>query len=91
MLINGEAPEIDLDAAEMLIEREPVTIICSEKGWIRTAKVISIWIVSSAGKVMALPSCHAETTDKILLFAENGCFYTLAADKLPKGHWLVNL
>ena len=33
---------------------------------------------------------HAETTDRILLFAENGRFYTLAADKLPKGRGLVN-
>ena len=31
----GEAPEIDIDAAEILIEREPITVICSQKGWIR--------------------------------------------------------
>ena len=83
----GEAPEIDLDAAEMLIEREPVTIICSEKGWIRAMKGhldldSEFKYKEGDGPAFVL---HAETTDKILLFAENGRFYTLAADKLPKG------
>jgi topoisomerase-4 subunit A len=34
----GLAPEVDIDINEILIEKEPVTVICSEKGWIRAMK-----------------------------------------------------
>ena len=83
----AEAPVIDLDAAEILVEREPITVICSEKGWIRAMKghqdlESEFKYKEGDGPAFIL---HAETTDKILLFAENGRFYTLAADKLPKG------
>ncbi|MEC8551899.1 MAG: DNA gyrase C-terminal beta-propeller domain-containing protein, partial [Pseudomonadota bacterium] len=83
----AEAPVIDLDAAEILVEREPITVICSEKGWIRAMKghqdlESEFKYKEGDGPAFIL---HAETTDKILLFAENGRFYTLAADRLPKG------
>ncbi|MEL0197886.1 MAG: DNA topoisomerase IV subunit A, partial [Rhodobiaceae bacterium] len=83
----AEAPEIDLDAAEILVEREPITVICSEKGWIRAMKGhqeldSEFKYKEGDGPAFVL---HAETTDKILLFAENGRFYTLSGDKLPRG------
>ena len=81
------APDIDLDAAEILIEREPITIICSQKGWIRAMKGHQDLDSEFKYKEGDGPAfvIHAETTDKILLFAENGRFYTLAGDKLPRG------
>lgn len=81
------APEITVDLATAFITKEPITVVMSEKGWIRTLK----------GKVDDLSSLkfkegdklgfavHAETTDKIIVFATNGKFYTLTADKLPGG------
>ena len=80
------APDIDLDAAEMLIEREPITVICSQKGWIRAMKGHQDLDSEFKYKEGDGPAfvIHAETTDKILLFAENGRFYTLAGDKLPR-------
>ena len=83
----GAAPDIDLDAAEILIEREPITVICSQKGWIRAMKGHQDLDSEFKYKEGDGPAfvIHAETTDKILLFAENGRFYTLAGDKLPRG------
>ena len=83
----AEAPDIDVDAAEILVEREPITVICSKNGWIRAMKGHQDLEAEYKFKEGDGPAfiLHAETTDKILLFAENGRFYTLAADKLPKG------
>ena len=83
----GAAPDIDLDAAEILFEREPITVICSQKGWIRAMKGHQDLDSEFKYKEGDGPAfvIHAETTDKILLFAENGRFYTLAGDKLPRG------
>ena len=83
----AEAPQIDLDAAEMLVEREPVTVVCSKKGWIRAMKGYQDLEAEYKFKEGDGPAFifHAETTDKILAFAENGRFYTLNADKLPRG------
>ncbi len=83
----AQAPAVDLDATEILIEKEPVTIICSEKGWIRAMKGhldldSEFKFKEGDGPRFAL---HAETTDKLLIFSENGRFYTLSCDKLPKG------
>ena len=83
----AEAPDIDVDAAEMLVEREPITVICSKNGWIRAMKghqdlEAEYKFKEGDGPAVIL---HAETTDKILLFAENGRFYTLSGDKLPRG------
>ncbi|MDB2324945.1 DNA topoisomerase IV subunit A [Alphaproteobacteria bacterium] len=83
----GETPVIDFDPTEILVEREPITIICSQKGWIRAMKGHLETDTEFKYKEGDGPGfvLHAETTDKILLFAENGRFYTLAADKLPRG------
>jgi len=85
--VLAEAPKIDFDPTEILVEREPITVICSANGWIRAMRghqdIDSDFKYKegdSAGHVL-----HAETTDKILLFADNGRFYTLSGDKLPRG------
>ena len=82
-----DAPEIDFDPNEILVEREAITIICSEKGWIRAMKGHVELNTEFKYKEGDGPGfiLHAETTDKILLFAENGRFYTLSGDKLPRG------
>ena len=85
--ILAEAPKIDFDPTEILVEREAITVICSANGWIRAMRGhqdldsdFKYKEGDSAGHAL-----HAETTDKILLFADNGRFYTLSGDKLPRG------
>ena len=85
----GKVPvgvDIPLDA---FIEKEPITVICSEKGWIRAMKghlePDKIEAVSYKEGDAAKFSFHAETTDKLIVFATNGKFYTIGADKLPPG------
>ena len=83
----SDAPTVDIDVTELLIEKEPITVICSEKGWVRAMKGhldlnAQFKFKDGDGPRFAL---HAETTDKLLVFAENGRFYTLGCDKLPKG------
>ena len=80
------AREIPLEA---MIEREPITVILSARGWIRAMKG---HVEDTSGEAMKFKdgdgpglTFHAQTTDKLLLAAENGRFYTLAADKLPGG------
>ena len=81
------APNGDLAPIETMIERESITVICSEKGWIRAAK--GHQPASSELKFKEGDRGRfvltAETTDKLLAFATNGRFYTLACDKLPGG------
>ncbi len=83
----ASAPGIELMPVEAMIEREPITIICSRKGWIRSAKGHLAADADLKFKEGDAPRfmIHGETTDKILLFATDGRFYTLAADKLPGG------
>ncbi len=70
-----------------MVEREPITLICSEKGWVRTLRGHAAasedvkYKEGDRGRFWI----HAQTTDKILLFGTNGRFYTLAGDKLPRG------
>ena len=83
----SDAPIVDIDVTELLIEKEPITVICSGKGWVRAMKGhldlnTQFKFKDGDGPRFAL---HAETTDKLLVFAENGRFYTLGCDKLPKG------
>ncbi len=86
--VIGSAPApvaIDLEAA--MIEKEPITVICSAKGWIRALRghghdVKSFNYKDGDKQGIIL---EAQTTDKILLFASNGRFYTLGGDKLPSG------
>ena len=85
-VISG-APEVVEVPIEALIEREPVTIILSDKGWVRALKghvEISDEIKFKDGDKLRI-GLHAQTTDKILIMASNGRFYTLNADKLPRG------
>jgi len=81
------APDIDVDLATAFITKEPVTIVLSDKGWIRAlkGKVDDLNTLKfKEGDELAF-AVHAETTDKIIVFASNGKFYTLGADKLPGG------
>ncbi len=80
-------PEVEGDPIDMLVEKEPITVICSEKGWIRAAKghlASDAEVKFKEGDGPAF-MVHAETTDRILVAADNGRFYTLSADKLPGG------
>ncbi|MCA1199780.1 DNA topoisomerase IV subunit A [Sphingomonas sp. R647] len=80
------AREIPLEA---MIEREPITVILSQRGWIRAMKGHAELASAETAKFKEgdgpFIAFHAQTTDKLLLAAENGRFYTLAADKLPGG------
>ncbi|MGB6086854.1 DNA topoisomerase IV subunit A, partial [Parvibaculum sp.] len=83
----SDAPAIDFVPVEAMIEKEPITVICSRKGWIRSVKGhlaadADVKFKEGDGPRFTL---HAETTDKILLFATDGRFYTLDAAKLPGG------
>ncbi|MDD5587285.1 MAG: DNA topoisomerase IV subunit A, partial [Alphaproteobacteria bacterium] len=84
-------PPADIDVpAEAVIERENVTVVCSDKGWIRVLRGHGLdhaLIKYKEGDEERF-ILEAETTDKILLFASNGRFYTLGADKLPGGRSL---
>jgi topoisomerase-4 subunit A len=87
----AEAPAIDLDSSsEALIAREPITVILSDRGWIRAARGRvedpSTLSFKEGDKLAFL--VPAETTDKLLVFASDGRFFTLACDKLPsaRGH-----
>lgn len=82
------APEANLeDIQTAMIEREPVTIVLSEKGWIRALKGHASDVDGLTFKTddKLKTWCHAQTTDKILLVATNGKVFTLLADKLPGG------
>jgi topoisomerase-4 subunit A len=84
----AEAPEHDEAAIEeALVEREPITVVVSEKGWIRTLRGTITDLSSIAFKADDGPkfAFAAETTSKCLVFASNGRFYTLDAAKLPGG------
>ena len=74
---------------DALIEKEPITVICSEKGWIRAMKghlePDKISAVSYKEGDSAKFAFHAMTTDKLIVFGTNGKFYTIGADKLPPG------
>ena len=84
----AQAPAHDEAAIEeALVEREPVTIVVSEKGWIRALRgqVADLAGLSfKAGDSLKL-AFFAETTSKLLIFATNGRFYTIEAAKLPGG------
>jgi topoisomerase-4 subunit A len=70
---------------DAMIEKEPVTIVLSQRGWIRAAKGHvaldgDFKFKEGDGPAFAF---HAQTTDKLLIALDNGRFYTLGADKLP--------
>ena len=83
-----DAPEAaDIDLAEALIEREPITIVVTQKGWIRALKghVADLTQLQFKGDDALETSFFAQTTSKILALASNGKAYTLDAAKLPGG------
>ncbi|MGV8855689.1 MAG: DNA topoisomerase IV subunit A [Devosia sp.] len=83
-----DAPNADLsEISEAFIEREPITVILSEKGWIRAPKGHSDEAddkAFKAGDRLKL-AIKCETTDKLLMLTTGGKVYTLAGDKLPGG------
>ncbi|QIB35896.1 DNA topoisomerase IV subunit A [Ancylobacter pratisalsi] len=84
----GEASVHNVGAViEALVEREPITVVVSEKGWVRALKghVADLSTLVFKGDDALKLSFHAETTSKLLVFASNGRFYTLDASKLPGG------
>jgi topoisomerase-4 subunit A len=83
----AEAPAVALDLEQAMIEKEPITVILSEKGWIRALRghledTSKLDFKQGDALKRAVP---ASTTDKILVLASNGKFFTLAADQLPGG------
>jgi topoisomerase-4 subunit A len=84
----AEAPSHDVAAIEeAMVVREPVTIVVSEKGWIRAlrghvADLSGVAFKNDDALKFAFPT---ESTAKILIFGSNGRFYTIEASKLPGG------
>ena len=82
-----DAPVVEEVPIEAMIEREPITVVCSKQGWIRAMKGhIALdselkFKDGDAGRFIL----HAETTDKLLLAASNGRVFTLDVHKLPGG------
>jgi topoisomerase-4 subunit A len=83
---QGPARDIPLEA---MIEREPITVILSQRGWIRAMKghvelasAETLKFKEGDGPHFAF---HAQTIDKLLMIADTGRVYTLGADKLPGG------
>jgi topoisomerase-4 subunit A len=84
----ADAPEHDLAAIEeAFVEREPVTVVISEKGWVRTLKghVADLSGLTFKTDDKLEHAFFAETTSKLLLFGTNGKFYSLDVAKLPGG------
>ncbi|MEZ5820040.1 MAG: DNA topoisomerase IV subunit A [Xanthobacteraceae bacterium] len=84
----ADAPEHDLAAIEeAFVEREPVTVVVSEKGWVRTMKghVADLSGLSFKTDDKLDHAFFAESTSKLLVFATNGKFYSLDVAKLPGG------
>ncbi|MEM8790241.1 MAG: DNA topoisomerase IV subunit A [Pseudomonadota bacterium] len=83
----GEAPAFEEVPIDALVEREPITVVCSAQGWVRAMKghiALDSELKYKDGDTGQF-IFHAETTDRVLVFASNGRFYTLAGDRLPGG------
>ncbi len=83
----AEAGEVEDVPLEAMIDREPITVVCSQMGWIRamTGHVDlnrELKFKDGDGPRFMF---HAETTDRLLVFAGNGRFYTIPAANLPGG------
>jgi len=84
-------PEIDADLSpEAFVEKEPITVLCSQKLWLRTLKGHQESSASVKHKEgdRARFWIKAQTTDKLMLFSTDGRFYTLECSKLPGGRGL---
>src|SRR5271170_1493904 len=85
-LIESAPEPVEIPAAA-LVEREAVTVLCSQKGWIRAVKGHAVAVAEQKykegdGPRFAVP---AETTDRLVIFGSNGRFYTVPVDRLPGG------
>ena len=83
----AEAGEVEDVPIEAMIDREPITVVCSEMGWIRamTGHIDlnrELKFKDGDGPRFVF---HAETTDRLLVFGSNGRFYTIPAANLPGG------
>jgi len=85
--VFSEAGEIEEVPLEAMIDKEPITVVCSQMGWIRAMSGHIDLTRELKFKDGDGPSFifHAETTDRLLVFASNGRFYTLSAANLPGG------
>ena len=84
----AEAPAHDLgDIQQAMVEKEPITVVVSEKGWLRAMRGhLSDFsqLAFKEGDALKL-AFHAQTTDKIVVFTTGGKAFTIAADRLPGG------
>ena len=83
----GDAPGAEIVDFEALVAKEPVTVLCSEKGWIRT---VGGHVTDTSGHRYKEGDrerfvLHGTTTDRLVLFGTDGRFYTIPADRLPRG------
>ncbi|AML53522.1 DNA topoisomerase IV subunit A [Falsihalocynthiibacter arcticus] len=83
----AEALEVEDVPIEAMIEREPITVVCSKMGWIRAMSghidlTRELKFKDGDGPRFAF---HAETTDRLLLLGANGRFFTMGASTLPGG------
>jgi topoisomerase-4 subunit A len=83
----GTVRDVEQELAEVLVEREPITVVVSEKGWVRALRghvsdLSGVVFKSDDALKFSFP---AETTSKCVFFASNGKFYTIDAAKLPGG------
>ena len=85
--ILAEAAEAEEVPLEAMIEREPVTVVCSQMGWIRamTGHIDLTRELKYKDGDSPRFMFHAETTDKLLVLGNNGRFYTVLAANLPGG------
>jgi len=83
----SEAPAIEVDLDQAMIEKEPITVILSEKGWIRAMKGHMDDLAKLEFKQgdQLLRAVKAHTTDKLLVLATNGKVFTLPGDQFPGG------
>jgi topoisomerase-4 subunit A len=83
----ADMPDVEEVPLEAMIEKEPITVVCSAKGWVRALR----GHVAPDDKIQFKDGdepkfhFHAQTTDKLLMFASNGKFYTMLGDNLPGG------
>ena len=83
----GDAPGAEIVDFEALVAKEPVTVLCSEKGWIRT---VGGHVTDTSGHRYKEGDrerfvLHGTTTDRLVLFGTDGRFYTIPVDRLPRG------
>ena len=86
--VFGDAPDIAGDAPiEAFVVREPITAVLSERGWVRALKghINDVTELKFKEGDLSAFAVKCETTDKLLMFATDGKFYTLEASKLPGG------